>query len=343
MPATESPARASRLRVAAAFAAIYLFWGSILLAIRVAVTSLPPLLTMGVRSLLAGAALYFWARLRGAEAPERRQWGAATVVGALLFLGCHGSLAWAQQRVPSGVASLFMATIPIWMTLLEWLADGGPRPRFPVWIGLGLGMGGIALLVEPGAADPRASTDVVAAVVLVLSAFAWAAGSLVSRNLGLHRSVVLATGMQLLAGGVLLCGASLAAGEMTRAGGIPLAGRAILALGYMVVFASIVGFTAYIWLLRVSTPTRVGSYAFVIPVVAVLVGWTLGGEPLTVRVIVACGVIVAGVALMVKARAERASPPADRGRAPSTPHAWYPERIECSDLAPEAARTSSLE
>jgi drug/metabolite transporter (DMT)-like permease len=204
-------------------------------------------------------------------------------------------------------------------------------------------MGGIALLVEPGAADPRASTNVVAAVVLVLSAFAWAAGSLVSRNLGLHRSVVLATGMQLLAGGVLLCGASLAAGEMTRAGGIPLAGPAILALGYMVVFASIVGFTAYIWLLRVSTPTRVGSYAFVIPVVAVLVGWTLGGEPLTVRVIVACGVIVAGVALMVKARAERAQPSRWPGKSALDPHAWYPERIECSDLAPEAARTSSLE
>lgn len=297
MPTTPRP---SPLAVAAAFAAIYLFWGSNFLAIRVAVETIPPFLLMGARALVAGISLFGWALVRREGRLRRRHWYGAAVVGTLLFLVGHGGLAWAQQHVPSGIAALLMATIPIWMVLLEWRLLQAPRPGAATWTGLALGLMGIALLVGSGRGG-AAATPPGPALVLMASAFGWAAGSVGSRLVPTPASVAAATGQQLIAGGILLLAVAAASGELSPP---PVASiRSLLAMAYMVVAASLVSFTAYVWLLRVSTPGRVSSYAFVNPVVAVFVGWAFGGEALTARTIVAAAVIVVGVVLIVTSRA----------------------------------------
>jgi drug/metabolite transporter (DMT)-like permease len=295
--------RPPRLAVLAAFAGIYLVWGSNFLAIRLAVETIPPFLLMGVRSLLAGVTLVAWSRLVEGPRMWREPWQGAVLTGAMLFLVGHGSLAWGARHVPSGTAALLMATIPLWMVLLEWRVLGTGRPAAGVWCGLLLGLVGVALLVLPGSRDtePPAGAPLVPILVLLLGAFGWAAGSVGSRLLRLPSSLVASTGVQLAGGGFLLCALSLTSGELAR----PLApsGRSLAALAYMIVMASIVTFTAYMWLLRVSTPSRVATYAFVNPVVAVFVGWALAGEALTPPTMVAAAAIVGAVALVVTSRA----------------------------------------
>jgi drug/metabolite transporter (DMT)-like permease len=290
----------SRAKLLGAFFLIYVVWGSNFLAIRYAVETIPPFLLMGVRSLLAGVCLYGWARLRGAERPTSQNWRTAVSAGVLLFLGCHGLLAWAQQRVPSGVAALSLATIPLWMTLLDWLWARGPRPGLSIWTGIALGLFGLGVLVVPGRGT--GTIDPVGILALLASSFAWAAGSIVGRKGRLPESVVLATGMQLLAGGLALAAVSVASGEAFRFDPSGVSLRSLLGFLYMVIGSSILALTAYVWLLRVSTPARVGSYALVNPLVAVFVGWAVGGEPLTARTAVAALLIVAGVASIVTGR-----------------------------------------
>ncbi len=290
----------SRAKLFGAFFLIYVVWGSNFLAIRYAVETIPPFLLMGVRSLLAGVCLFAWARLRGAKRPTPQHWRAAAAAGTLLFLGCHGLLAWAQLRVPSGVAALALATIPVWMTLLDWLLARGRRPGPSVWTGIALGLFGLGVLAAPGRGT--GTVDLLGILALLASAFAWAAGSIVGRESRLPSSVVLATGMQLLAGGLALAAVSVGAGEAVAFDPSGVSSRSILGFVYMVVASSILALTAYVWLLRVSTPSRVGSYAFVNPLVAVLIGWAVGGEPLTARTAVAALLIVAGVASIVTGR-----------------------------------------
>ena len=287
----------SRGKLVAAFGAIYLLWGSNFLAIRYAAEAMPPFLMMAVRSLTAGALLFGWARLRQGERPAKGHWPAAAAVGTVLFLGCHGLLAWAEQTVPSGVAALVLATIPVWLMLLDW-ASGGARPHGQSIVGLVLGLIGLLVLIGP---SPGHGTPLLGLLALAVSAFAWAAGSILSRRLPHPPSLVLASGMQLMCGGVSLGVVGLALGEAHRVDAGVLAPRAVLGFAYMVVVASLIGFTAYMWLLRVSTPARVGTYAFVNPVVALLVGWAIGGETLDARTLGASAVIVAGVALIVTA------------------------------------------
>lgn len=289
-----------RAKLLGAFFLIFIVWGSNFLAIRYAVETVPPFLLMGVRSLLAGFCLYAWARLRGAGPPTPQHWRGAAAAGVFLFLGCHGLLAWAQQRVPSGVAALGLATIPLWMTLLDWLWARGPRPRAPVWIGLALGLLGLGVLISPGRWS--GTVDAIGLVALLASAFAWATGSILGRKSRLPTSVVLSTGMQLLAGGLALVAVSVVTGEAAGFDPAGVSSRSIVGFAYMVVASSILAFTAYVWLLRVSTPSRVSSYAFVNPLVAVSVGWAFGGEPLTARTAVAALLIVAGVAAIVTGR-----------------------------------------
>ena len=286
---------------------------------------MPPLLMMAVRSLIAGALLFLWGRLREGERPAPGQWPAAAVVGTVLFLGCHGLLAWAEQTVPSGVAALPLATIPVWMTLLDW-ATGGERPRWRAVAGLFLGLVGLAFLIGSGS---RGGAPLAGLLALVGSAFGWAAGSILSRHLPRPRSVMLASGMQLLAGGAALAVVGLAIGEAGRVDARVLAPRALLAFAYMVVAASLVSFTAYMWLLRVSTPARVGTYAFVNPVVALLVGWAFGGEGFDTRTLLASAVIVAGVALVVT------TPSAQRPAASTSRNAR-------SNAGPKRAGSSSI-
>jgi drug/metabolite transporter (DMT)-like permease len=288
-------------RVGAALAATYFLWGANYLAIRIAVEEMPPLLMMGVRSVIAGAILFALGRLKSTERITAGHWRSAAIAGALLFLGCHGSLAWAEQHVPSGIAAVVLATIPIWMSVLDWLG-GGPRPSLRASSGMAAGVAGVVLLMWGRDRAAEGEMFLLGPAVLLMGSLSWAAGSIVSRRMASPASLWLATGMQLLIGGGLLVMVGLALAETSRLDAGALAPLPLLALAYMIVMSSLVGFVAYAWLLRVSTPARAGSYAFVNPVVAVWLGWAIAGEPLAPSTLIACLVIVVGVALVVVGR-----------------------------------------
>ncbi|MGZ8397522.1 MAG: EamA family transporter [Gemmatimonadales bacterium] len=284
-----------RWKIAIAFFAVYVFWGMTYLAMRVAVEQIPPYLMAGSRFVLAGVILFVWARGRGDPAPTARHWRAAAVVGAFLLLGGNASVAWAEQRVPSGLAALLIGVMPIWMVGLEWLRRGA-RPSKQVVAGLFLGALGVGLLVLPQAGVN--GMDLVGAAVLILAAASWAWGSVVSKSAPLPKSPFLATSLEMIAGGVLCLLVAALSGELQGFSVADVSSRAALAWLYLVVFGSLVAFTAYIWLLGVTSIAKVGTYAYVNPIVAVLLGWAVLGEPVTWRTIVAAAVILLGVALV---------------------------------------------
>jgi drug/metabolite transporter (DMT)-like permease len=287
-----------------AFASIYLVWGSTYLAIRFAIESFAPYRMMGVRSLVAGSILYLWGRRQSTERLTAAHWRSAFLLGALFFLGGHGFLAWAEKRIPSGVASLLVATIPVWLALFEVFLG---RVRFTsrLVFGLLLGFSGVLFLTEPAELLPGESMDFVGAAVILLGSMSWAAGTVLSRRIPLPSSSILSSGMNLFAGGTLLTLVSFAAGESPPATEASL--LSIAAVAYLVVFGSIVGFVAYMWLLRVETASKVGTYAFVNPVIAVFVGWLAGGEALSGRILVATALMVTGVAILVTGKGEKKS------------------------------------
>ena len=293
----------SRVRLLTAFAAVYLIWGSTYLAIRFAIETIPPFLMAGFRFLLAGAVMYWLVRLRGAGAsrPTGRQWVWAAVVGALLLLGGNGGVVWAEQTVPSGLAALLVATEPLWVVLIDWVRPGGVRPLRGEVVGLLLGFTGVAVLITPaGLFGAAFEVDLVGAAVLVFAAFAWAAGSVVARQAPAHESSFVATAMKMLTGGVLLVVAGTITGEWARLDVAAITPRSWFALAYLVVFGALIGFTAYVWLLKNTTLARASTYAYVNPIVAVMLGWMLAAEPLNSRVMVAAGIIVSGVVIVVR-------------------------------------------
>ena len=292
-----------RLKLSVAFASIYLIWGSTFLAIRYAVETVPPLLMMGTREVLAGAAIFGFALLKGGAKPSLRQWRSALLAGSLLFLIGHGGLAWAQQRMPSGPAALVSSTSPLWIVLFAAFQERRRRLGGRVLLGLILGFAGIVLLAKPGDLLGGAPLDLAAVGVLVVADVSWAAGSLYTRNAGFPRSPALTAGMSLLAGGGALFLAGLLGGEGRELGAV--SSRSVWALVYLVVFGSIVAFAAYTWLLRVASPARVATHAFVNPVVAVLAGWALGGEVLDGRTALAALAMVGGAAAIVTHRSPR--------------------------------------
>ncbi|HLT46280.1 MAG TPA: drug/metabolite exporter YedA [Rubricoccaceae bacterium] len=291
--------------VLAAFAAVYVIWGSTYLAIRFAIETIPPFGMAGVRFLTAGAVLYGVSRARGAPRPTARQWRATAVIGALLLLGGNGGVVWAEQFIPSGVAALLVACMPIWMVLLDWLRPGGARPSGMVVAGLALGLAGIVLLVGPDELVGGGRIDPLGAGAVVFATLTWAAGSLYARTAPTPRETLLSVGMQMLAGGGLLLLTGLATGEAASFEPAAVTAHSALALGYLVVFGSLIAYTAYVWLLGVAPAARVATYAYVNPVVAVLLGWALADEPLTARVLAASVVIVGAVVLITRARAPR--------------------------------------
>ncbi|HEX8319578.1 drug/metabolite exporter YedA [Longimicrobium sp.] len=302
-------------RVIAAFAAVYLLWGSTYLAIRFAIETLPPLLMAGVRFLLAGAVLYAFMRLRGEPAPTRRHWKSAALIGALLLVGGNGGVTLAERTVPSGVAALLVAMVPLWMVLLEWLRPGGTRPTGRVAVGLAVGFAGMVILVGPSQLAGAGAVDFGGAALVLCGSLAWSIGSIYARRATLPANAFVATGMEMLCGGVLLLVAGAARGELAGLDPAAFTGRSLAALAYLVVFGSLVGFTAYIWLLGVSTPARVSTYAYVNPVVAVFLGWAMAGEAVTARVLIAAAVIVAAVAVITTGPRPRAEPGALAGAA----------------------------
>jgi drug/metabolite transporter (DMT)-like permease len=305
-----TPEVLSRLRVGAAFAAIYLIWGSTYLAIRFAIETLPPFFMAGARFIVAGALLYTWARWRGAPGPTRLHWREAAIVGGLMLLGGNGGVTWAEQRLPSGLAALLVTTVPLWMVLLEAVRPGGGRPSRRVALGLGLGMAGVLLLIGQGNLTGGQAVDLPGTAVVLFAALAWAAGSLYSRRARLPEAPLQGVALEMLAGGAWLLLAGGVSGEGARLNLDGASLRSLLALGYLIIFGSIVAFSAYLWLLRVSTPARASTYAFVNPVIAVFLGWALADEPLTAQTLLAAAVIVAAVAIITTGRVRRRSKPA---------------------------------
>lgn len=291
----------ARSRVVVAFAAVYLLWGSTYLAIRFAIETMPPLLMAGARFLVAGTVLYAVVRSRGAAKPTRANWSAALIVGGLLLACGNGTVVWAEQLVPSGIAALLVATVALWMVLFEWLRPGGRRPGAAVVAGIALGLCGVVLLVQPSSFGGQA-VNPIGAAALVAASVAWAAGSIYSKHAKLPSSPLLATAMEMLAGGALLMLVGSLTGEMTSFDPGAISLHSALALLYLVIFGSLIGFSAYIWLLRVASPSRVSTYAYVNPVVAVFLGWALADEPLTARTLLAAGVIVGAVVLITLGR-----------------------------------------
>jgi drug/metabolite transporter (DMT)-like permease len=300
--------RPSAPALAAGFGAVYVIWGSTYLAIRFALESLPPFLMAGVRFVVAGAVLYAWTRrARGVAPPTRTEWWGTAVVGGLLLLGGNGAVVWAEQFIPSGLAALLVATVPLWMVVLDW-AGGGERPGPGVVLGLTVGLAGVGLLVDTPGVEINDTMELLGAGAVVLGALSWAVGSLHSRRASLPASPRLATAMQMLTGGGLLLVAGVLAGEPARFDPGAVTFRSAAALLYLVVAGSLVAFSAYIWLLRHASPARVSTYAYVNPVVALFLGWALAGEPLTPRTLLAAAVILGSVALItVRGGARRRS------------------------------------
>jgi drug/metabolite transporter (DMT)-like permease len=283
------------MRVVLALATVYLVWGSTYLAIRFAIETLPPLLMAGTRFLVAGALLFLWARLRGAVV-QPRHWAAAAAVGGLLLFGGNGMVVLAQRHVPSGLAGLMIAITPLWMVLFDW-ALGGPRPTGRVVAGIAIGFTGMAFLVDPTAG----AIHLGGAGMLVIATLSWAAGSMLSRRLALPSSPLASTAMQMLAGGAMLVLASLVSGDTARVDLAAASTRSLAAFAYLVVFGSLVAFSAYIWLLRTTTPAVVATYAYVNPVVAMALGWLVAGEAFTSRMLAASCVILAAVVIITTA------------------------------------------
>jgi drug/metabolite transporter (DMT)-like permease len=312
---TGAPRRAT---LVAAFAAVYVIWGSTYLAIRFAIETLPPFLMAGVRFVIAGGILYVVARALGAGRPGRLHWRSAAIIGGLLLLGGNGGVVWAEQTVPSGLTALIVAIVPLWMVLLDWLRGTGSRPGLGVAAGLLLGFVGVGVLVGPGGLGGGERIDPIGAGVVVLASLLWAIGSLFSRRAELPASQTLATGMEMFAGGVLLLVVAAGTGELRRFDPSAVSARSMWALAYLIVFGAIVAFSAYVWLLQKTTPARAATYAYVNPVVAVVLGWALASEPLSPRILLAGAMIVAAVVLIVGRPARRRAAPAASAGAPST-------------------------
>ncbi|MGH7510515.1 MAG: EamA family transporter [Gemmatimonadales bacterium] len=279
----------------AAFAAIYLFWGGTFLAIRYAVADVPPLFTIAIRCVGGSALLYAWLISRGGmERASRAQWLTSFVAGAFLFVGCHGVLAWAEQRVSSGQAALFMTAIPLWLVLLTSLRER-KAPSRAVIAGLMLGTLGVALL---GRGNGAWSGTLLDRVALVGSGLSWAVGSIVARHGPRPESAAQSTTMQLATGGALVLALSITTGELAGWSPQQVTTRAAISLAFLVVAGTVLGFGAYTWLLRVTTPAAVGTYAFVNPVVALALAWAVGDEPFSLRTIAAAVVVLSAVGLI---------------------------------------------
>ncbi|HZF12759.1 MAG TPA: EamA family transporter [Thermoanaerobaculia bacterium] len=316
------PDTAPKWKIAFAMGLVYLIWGSTYLAIRFAVQTLPPLTMSGFRFLIAGGVLLAWSALRGGERVRALHWRSAAISGLMLLLVGNGLVVIAEKRVESGLAALLVSTTPLFLVILAWLFQGDRRPSLPVSVGIVLGLAGVALLVRPGTGT--GGVDLWGTTLLTLASIGWAAGSLYSRRAALPASPLLATGIQMLAGGAMMLVSGALLGELSELHLAQASTRSVLAFAYLVV-AAVVAFTAYLWLLRNASPALVSTYSYINPLVAVVLGWALAGEPLTARTAVAALVIVSGVALITITRTQKpltprlTTPPDHRERGRAAP------------------------
>jgi drug/metabolite transporter (DMT)-like permease len=309
--------KASGLAIWTGLIAIYIVWGSTYLAILFVVETIPPFLAAGFRFLIAGAVLYAFRRLRGDQAPRRIEWRSAAIVGLFLLVGGNGGVMWAEQRVPSGIAALMIAAVPLWMALLDSLRPAGRRPNGWVITGILAGFAGILVLIGPAQLlGIEGDVDLLGVTVLLLAAFFWAVGSLYNRGAQLPASPLLGTGMEMLAGSLGLFLLGTVTGEWSQLNLASIPTRSWLGFAYLVVFGSWVGFASYTWLLRVAPTMLVSTYAYVNPLVAIMLGSLLAGEELTTRVLLAAVFILGSVILItlkqpatMKSSAVQTTPP----------------------------------
>ena len=290
-------------RVWLALSLVYVIWGSTYLAIRAAVTTMPPFLGAAVRFLTAGGVLFLWSIRRGervADRPRLRQWSAATIAGGLMLMGANGGVMWAEQHIPIGVTALVIATVPLWMVVLGRVAFGD-RITLREVAGVLVGFAGLVLLVRVRGSDARA-LDIAGVAVALLAAVSWATGSLYSRRAPLPRRPLVSTAMQMLAGGTLLLITAAATGEFAEVHLAHISPESWAGLAYLIVFGSWVAFSAYVWLLKNARISLVSTYAYVNPIVAVFLGWAILGERITWVTLLAGAVIVVAVALIVSAK-----------------------------------------
>jgi drug/metabolite transporter (DMT)-like permease len=300
-PPRPSGQRAESIKLALAFAAIYLVWGSTYLAIHYAVETIPPLITAGIRHTVAGGVLLAWACARGYR-PKREHWIAGTIVGALFFLIGHGTLHWAEQHVASGLAALLIATEPMFILVLAWASGQQKISRLSA-LGLGFGVVGVAVLT--GAELSAKGASLLGMIAVLVGSLSWAAGVVISPKLKLPSDALARTAVPLVCGAVMLLATAGVTGEFHSLHWSAISLKSILGLGYLIVFGSIVAFTAYTWLLQRCPPTLVATHTYANPVVAVLLGWSFASEPLTARVVLA-SIAILGAILLIR-RGERAT------------------------------------
>jgi drug/metabolite transporter (DMT)-like permease len=298
----------SRWKTLLAFGMIYFVWGSTFFAIRVGVHEVPPLILAAIRFLAAGLALTGWMAARSEPWPTLRQWKSAALLAFLIFVCDYGLLFWAEQRVPSGIAAVMMATIPVFIALAEIVVLRTQRLTVRLALALLIGIGGVAVLMSRSLNLGGAPIDGRGAAALIFAAVTWSIASVISRRLALPASKVMSSGAQMLAGGVMLTVASAAFGEFREFHPFAVSSAAWFALVYLIVAGSIVGFTAYVWLLHHQSPTKVGTYAYVNPVVAVVLGYFLGGEALGLRTVVGTLCVLVSVVLITVTQAKKDAP-----------------------------------
>jgi len=292
-----------KARAWVALIAVYIVWGSTYLAIRFTIETIPPFISAGIRFLVSGIVLYLLCRARGDAAPKKVEWRSASIIGLLLLLGGNGALVWAEQRIPSGIASLFIATIPIWMVLIDSLRPNGVRANWLTWLGVLVGFLGIALLANPWQSHTASPPlDPVGMLVLILAALFWSIGSLYSRNASLPSSSLMGTGMEMLVGSLGLFVFGTLIGEWNQFHLATISLRSLGGLIYLILFGSFIGFVAYTWLLRNAPTPIVSTYAYVNPVVALFLGSVIVNEPLDGRDIISALIILSGVVLITTAK-----------------------------------------
>ena len=288
-----------KFRIWSALIAIYIIWGSTYLAIRFAVDTIPPFLMAATRFLVPGTLLYIWRRMAGDPIPTRREWRAALIIGLFLLLGGNGGVTWAEQYVPSGLAALIVGSAPLWMVLLDAIRPGGKHPRSLTVIGVLLGFAGISLLIGPTLmAGNSGKLFPLGVAALLLAAFLWSIGSLYGRSAPLPASPLLSLGMQMLAGGAGLLLTGALSGDFYRLNLSLVSLRSLLSLSYLIIFGSLIGFGAYTWLLRNAPTPLVATYAYINPLIAILLGYFLAEESLNIRILSAALIIISSVALI---------------------------------------------
>ncbi len=295
MTSTSGPSRGALI---AGFATIYLVWGSTYLGIRICVESMPPFLMAGARFLVAGALLLAFLRFRGAAWPTRRQWGLNAITGTFLLLGGNGLVVWAEQTIPSGVAALIIGVSPLFFVLIEWAWPGGLRPSALTLFAMLIGFAGVAWLAAPWESAATGGLHLAGVIAILVACFLWSFGSIYSRHAKHGADPFVASALQMLGGGAALTLTAVFHGDFAQLNLAAITSRAWVSFAYLIVFGSLIAFSTFVWLMKHSTPARVSTYAYVNPVVAVLLGWLILDEPVTARTLVASAIIVAAVAII---------------------------------------------